>query len=141
MAHVVTPTHTARASDHSAKFKASPVHLAHQMLLPGGPVSPDDNSPVVGALTPGQVRTADGINLLPNMGAGTTIGVVDIFNDPSIVGDLAAFSNQDKLPQLDGIGNQVSALGIVKHLGRFPFGREPVEVLIITRTRQVGDTG
>jgi subtilase family serine protease len=82
--------------------------VVQQVLIPSDieykPAGSDAAVPISGILTPAQVRTAYGINLLANMGAGTTIGIVDVDDDPNIVGDVAAFSAEFGLPQMDGIG-------------------------------------
>ncbi len=61
-------------------------------------------SPVVGAYTPREVRTAYGISALPvsNEGQGMTIGIVDEFDDPNITSDANTFSSEYGLPLLDG---------------------------------------
>jgi subtilase family serine protease len=82
--------------------------VSQQVLKPGEieqmPPGDDVSVPIPGVLIPSQVRTAYGINLLPNMGAGTTIGIVDVFDDPNIVSDLATFSTEFGLPQMNGVG-------------------------------------
>ena len=62
-------------------------------------------SPPSSAYTPSQISTAYGLNLLPttNQGQGVTIGIVDELVDPTIASDVAAFSTQFNLPQLDGL--------------------------------------
>jgi len=61
-------------------------------------------APSAGPYTPAQIRAAYGINLLPNKGQGTTVAIVDAFNDPNITSDLALFSNIFGLPQMNGVG-------------------------------------
>ena len=41
---------------------------------------------------------------IPNQGQGTTIAIVDAYSDPDITSDLALFSSDFGLPQLDGVG-------------------------------------
>jgi subtilase family serine protease len=61
-------------------------------------------SPPGGAIFPSQMSTAYGLNQLPasNQGQGVTIAIVDELVDPTITSDVAAFSTQFGLPQLDG---------------------------------------
>jgi len=42
---------------------------------------------------PDQVRAAYGFNRIPNLGAGQTIALVDAYDDPNIVSDLAFYAN------------------------------------------------
>jgi hypothetical protein len=51
-------------------------------------------TPLIGALTPAQVRTAYGIDSLGLTGAGQTIAIVDAFDAPTIRSDLQSFSAQ-----------------------------------------------
>ena len=49
-------------------------------------------------LTPSQVRHAYGFDLISNLGAGQTIGIVDAYDDPNIESDLGVFSSKFSLP-------------------------------------------
>jgi len=62
-------------------------------------------SPPNTTITPSQMATAYGVNLLPtsNQGQGVTIAIVDELVDPTITSDVAAFSTQFGLPQLNGL--------------------------------------
>jgi subtilase family serine protease len=55
--------------------------------------------------TPAQIRHAYGFDQLAasNTGAGQTIAIVDAYYDPTIASDVATFSSQFGLPQLDGL--------------------------------------
>jgi len=66
--------------------------------------------PPPGTISPSQMQTAYGINQLPlsNEGQGVTIGIVDELVDPTITSDLATFSTEFHLPQLDGVGGDGS---------------------------------
>ncbi len=60
-------------------------------------------SPPSGSLTPSQIRQAYGINNISfngvaGDGTGTTIAIVDAYNAPNIVSDVAAFSSYFSLP-------------------------------------------
>ncbi len=61
-------------------------------------------APVIGAYTPAQVRTAYGVSALglANQGQGTTIAIIDAYDDPNITSDANVFSSQYNLPQFDG---------------------------------------
>lgn len=74
--------------------KTNPVNLAQVTY-----------SPVLGAYTPAQIRTAYGVGTLglANQGQGVTIAIVDELDDPNITNDANAFSAQYKLPQFDGV--------------------------------------
>ena len=97
------------AATHAVKVVAAPAHLsakalkAHKVHQDVIEVGPEATAPIPGLLAPAQVRAAYGISNLPNQGAGTTIGIVDVFNDPAIAGDIVKFSAQYGLPQLDGL--------------------------------------
>ncbi|MDR3621208.1 MAG: S53 family peptidase [Paludisphaera borealis] len=60
---------------------------------PGGqPTGAVTNTkPVATALTPSQILTAYGFSKSATAGAGTTIAIVDAYNDPNIKADLATF--------------------------------------------------
>jgi subtilase family serine protease len=83
--------------------------LSDYIIVPqppvGGGIGEAAFSPPPTAYTPSQIRTAYGLNLLPtsNQGQGVTIGIVDQLIDPTIASDVAAFSTQFGLPQLDGL--------------------------------------
>jgi hypothetical protein len=102
------PTPIGLSTAQLTPVRLSSLPVARQVLLPPEieykPAGSDAAIPISGVLTPAQVRTAYGINLLTNMGAGTTIGIVDVNDDPNIVGDVAAFSTEFGLPQMDGVG-------------------------------------
>jgi hypothetical protein len=49
-------------------------------------------TPDATATTPSQIRSAYGFSTSPSAGAGTTIAIVDAYNDPNIQADLATFS-------------------------------------------------
>ncbi len=52
--------------------------------------------PPTGALTPQQIETAYGINLLSQEGSGQTIAIVDAFDDPDLVSSSnAAYATSD----------------------------------------------
>jgi hypothetical protein len=55
--------------------------------------------------TPLQLRMAYGITSLPNQGQGATIAIVDAYADPDLTSDLALFSTDFGLPQMDGVGS------------------------------------
>src|SRR5882757_3914444 len=69
-----------------------------QTVTPQIIVVPDANSGVSG-LTPAQIRAAYGFNNITfgsvvGNGAGETIAIVDAYNDPNILSDLATFDKQ-----------------------------------------------
>ena len=55
-------------------------------------------SAVTQGLSPQQIRTAYGINLLGSNGAGKTIAIVDAYGSPTITSDLTIFDTQFGLP-------------------------------------------
>jgi len=57
-----------------------------------------------GPYSPSQMRTAYGVTSLPNQGQGMTVAIVDAYNDPDITNDLAIFSSEFGLPQMNGVG-------------------------------------
>ena len=90
--------------------------LEHRMLLsgitahtnvalatePDGTPVPPASSPLVGYLAPAQIRKAYGIDTLISAdddGHGQTIAIIDAYNDPKIVSDVAAFDTQFGLQQ------------------------------------------
>jgi subtilase family serine protease len=85
---------------------------AHPTLQPASlvvqPLAIPINKPAVTTAdevyTPLQIRLAYGVTSIPNQGQGTTIAIVDAYSDPDITSDLALFSSDFGLPQLDGVG-------------------------------------
>src|SRR6266852_3453269 len=63
----------------------------------GGGVTPF-SSPSPTGLIPSQIRHAYGFDQLSLDGTGTTIAIVDAFDDPNIAGDLQKFDAQFGLP-------------------------------------------
>jgi uncharacterized delta-60 repeat protein len=61
------------------------------------------------ALTPAQIRTAYGLNLVPLDGAGQTIAIVDAYDDPTIASDLDTFDRQ--------FGTTLSGLSLYSQYG------------------------
>ena len=87
--------------------------MGHLLSLdkPYSPTQPltggaQDTTPIVGTLTPIQLETAYGTNLLglANQGQGVTIGIVDELDDPNIMADANAYSTQYGLPLPNGVG-------------------------------------
>ena len=86
-----------------------------RLLDAGGTVFPTDNfgvvplaspSPLSNAFTPAQIRKAYGIDLLlaaGNQGQGQTVAIVDEYDWQTATTDLAKFSAQFGLPQMDGV--------------------------------------
>jgi hypothetical protein len=65
--------------------------------------------PAVAGISPSQMQTAYGINLISfgsvaGTGAGQTIAIVDAYNDPNIIADANSFSQTFGLPQFNGSG-------------------------------------
>ena len=97
-------------------LSASPLAPAAHASLPAAqpasllvqPSSLSINKPAVttanAVYTPLQLRVAYGVTSVPNQGQGTTIAIVDAYADPDITSDLALFSTDFGLPQLDGVG-------------------------------------
>jgi subtilase family serine protease len=56
------------------------------------------------SLTPAQVQTAYGFNLVSQTGTGETIAIVDAYDDANIASDLATFDNQFGLPGTTAAG-------------------------------------
>src|SRR5271157_3262093 len=54
--------------------------------------------------TPAQVRTAYGVNQIPDEGQGMTVAIVDAYSQPYIQSDVNTFSSLFGLPQMDGVG-------------------------------------
>lgn len=70
-------------------FTRPPIHVV---------TTADLSAPPSSAFTPAVIRHAYGFDLVPNQGAGQTIGVIDAYDDPNIESDLAVFSTQFGLP-------------------------------------------
>ena len=81
----VAPTGTASAL---AAEIASPGSASPPILVFGSPAG--SSTPPGGALTPTQLRSAYGINLLSDKGAGQTIAIVDAYDDPDLVSSSSA---------------------------------------------------
>src|SRR5271157_2285466 len=54
--------------------------------------------------TPAQVRTAYGVNQIPDEGQGMTVAIVDAYSQPYIQSDVNTFSSLFGLPKMDGVG-------------------------------------
>jgi len=115
-AHLVSaprPAHVAHhVTAHAPAGHAAPAAPAHLKLtnhlvvkagatVAGTPLS--GYSPPSGAFTPAQVATAYGVNQLgaSNQGQGTTIAIIDAYNDPNILADTNAFSTAFGLPTMN----------------------------------------
>jgi hypothetical protein len=85
--------------------------LAGHAPHPGTPssVTPGFQQGTAGPITPAQMQTAYGVNLISfggvqGTGQGQTIAIVDAYNDPNIIADAQAFSTQFGLPQFNVSG-------------------------------------
>jgi hypothetical protein len=67
------------------------------VLLPQGGATPF-GSPGPTGTTPAQIRQAYGFNQISADGSGTTIAIVDAFDDPNVAGDLQQFDAKFSLP-------------------------------------------
>jgi subtilase family serine protease len=77
----------------SAQGVAAP---QYEVIHPASLTNPDPIS-----YTPAQIRAAYGFDQVSYNGAGQTIAIIDAYNDPNIVADVAAFSRQFWLPQFN----------------------------------------
>jgi hypothetical protein len=66
----------------------------HVLYHPGGGGITPFRGPGPSGLTPSQIRHAYGFDQINLDGTGTTIAIVDAYDDPNIAGDLIAFSFQ-----------------------------------------------
>jgi subtilase family serine protease len=102
-------------------------HVTHPAGVSGGPLArlghaaaaagwAKPNTPIIQGFSPlvagypafyipSQIRTALGLNSIPNQGQGTTIVIVDAFHNPNMTSDLALFSSIFGLPQMTGGAN------------------------------------
>jgi len=85
-------------------------------------VVPSASSSTVSGLSPAQVKSAYGFNgitfgTVPGDGAGTTIAIVDAYNNPNIVSDLATFDSQFSLaaPPSFKVVNQTGGTSLPKN--------------------------
>jgi hypothetical protein len=96
----------------SASALAPAAHTSPPAAQPAGlvvqPLALSINNPAVttanAVYTPLQIRMAYGVTSIPNQGQGTTIAIVDAYADPDITSDVALFSTDFGLPQMDGVG-------------------------------------
>ena len=108
--HATALKHTSGMAIHKAHqdLTRKDIHPSRNVRVKGkGGVAAlvhSNDSPAIGAFNPTQVRTAYGINLLPNQGQGVTVAIVDVFVDPNIQSDVNTFSTQYGLPKMDGVG-------------------------------------
>jgi len=87
---------TAKATTSSDDWTAKPQFLAHPLAAQG----PDP-------LTPAQIITAYDLTSMTN-GTGTTIAIIDAYNDPTIASDLSTFSTNFNLPAANFIEHKMS---------------------------------
>lgn len=66
--------------------------------------------------SPSQIDKAYGFSSVANEGKGVTVGIVDAYGDPNIVGDVSTFSSFFGLPQMTGTGGNPS-LKVVSQAG------------------------
>ncbi len=76
--------------------------LADPIVTPNLIVVPNATSTTVPGLSPAQIKSAYGFNGItfgstPGDGKGTTIAIVDAYNDPNITSDLSTFDSQFSL--------------------------------------------
>jgi subtilase family serine protease len=85
------------------------VHVLHR----GEGVAPDASASPSG-LAPSSIQTVYGFPTVPTAGTGETIGIVDAYDDPTVINDLVAFDAQyglscngcfNKVVELDSLGN------------------------------------
>ncbi len=116
--HVAATSHVATlAANHAAQLRttgSTRLKLNNLVVygIPGTtPNGTDANgtaayTPIAGTYTAAQVRTAYGVAALGsnNLGQGTTIAIIDEFDDPNITGDANVYSAQYNLPQFNAAG-------------------------------------
>jgi len=68
-----------------------PHHMYAHPTIQIAPGSQNPSTPV--GILPVQYKAAYGFNRIPNQGQGQTIALVDAYNDPNIVSDLAFYAN------------------------------------------------
>ena len=73
------------------------VHLISPAGTIGSAVT--NPTPIAGSFQPGQISVAYGFYLRPEDGSGTTIAIIDAYNDPNIRADLAVFNSYYRLPR------------------------------------------
>jgi hypothetical protein len=86
---------------HATPPNAQPAGLV--VASTGIPISKPAVTTATTIYTPLQIRVAYGVTSVPNQGAGVTIAIVDAYADPDITSDLALFSTDFGLPQMDGV--------------------------------------
>jgi subtilase family serine protease len=69
----------------------------HVLVTTDAHGNPDVQSSPYG-LSPGQIKTAYGFPTSLSAGAGTTIAIVDAYNDPTVQSDLQVFSSEYGIP-------------------------------------------
>ena len=72
-------------------------HAGAPQAQPDSQAQPDGASQPFG-FSPAQLQAAYGLSTAPDAGAGQTIAIVDSYDDPAIVADLAAFDTAFDLP-------------------------------------------
>ncbi len=108
LAHRATPVaHHAAAGTAARAHPIRPtVHFAaiRKNTAPG--VANATPSPIPGAYSPAQLRTAYGVNLLglANQGQGVTVAIVDQDVDPTMIPDANVYSTTYGLPQFNTAG-------------------------------------
>src|SRR5690349_1179489 len=73
---------------------ATPDYIIFHGSNGGGGVATPYGSPGPTGLMPSQIRHAYGFDQISYDGTGTTIAIVDAYDDPNIAGDLRAFDAQ-----------------------------------------------
>ncbi len=83
---------TAATVNGAATQQAVPLYEELTTISSSGKVTPLAGAGPTG-YTPTQIRQAYGLNQVSGDGSGTTIAIVDAYNDPNIAGDLAQFDS------------------------------------------------
>jgi subtilase family serine protease len=77
---------------------APPTGLVATPAVTASPISTVLQTPSTGPFTPAQIRSIYGFDKLSLNGAGTTIAIVDAYDDPTLVQDLHVFDQKFGLP-------------------------------------------
>jgi hypothetical protein len=100
---------SAAAASALSKLVAQPTVIVTGTVGGNGRGNSPAINPAVAGISPSQMQTAYGINLITfgsvaGTGAGQTIALIDAYNDPNIISDANTFSTTFGLPQFNGSG-------------------------------------
>jgi subtilase family serine protease len=103
----IRSTTSASATTIASDWTAQPLYRVNGVAAQGPAQGSAQGSATVTPYTPNQIITAYDLTSTTN-GTGTTIAIIDAYNDPNVASDLAYFSSTFNLPAANFVEHQMS---------------------------------